>query len=110
MLQKHNETLVAQTAVSELRNRSVARGTEPNPGEAPLELSRAATHWNIYLPLGSSEGPHEVRIAGACGESLVATSVEAKLKDHITLLEVTVSLRSAPAGRYLLQVRKAGLE
>src|SRR5713226_4354826 len=33
LLQKHNEPLVAQTAVLDLRNRSSARGPELNPGE-----------------------------------------------------------------------------
>ena len=56
LLQKHNESLVAQTAVLDLRNRSIPRGTEPNPTEPPLEINRVATHWNIYLPLGSIEG------------------------------------------------------
>src|SRR5229473_6518464 len=50
LLQKHNEALVAQTAVLDLRNRSVARGTEPLPTEPPLVVSRAAAHWNIFLP------------------------------------------------------------
>ena len=31
---------VVQTAVLDLRNRSVPRGGEPNPGEQPLEVSR----------------------------------------------------------------------
>ena len=52
-----------QTAVLDLRNRSVPRGGEPNPGEQPLEVSRAGERLNIYLPLGSAEGPYEVRIA-----------------------------------------------
>ena len=49
MLQRHNEGLVAHTALLDLRNRSVPRGTEPNPPEEPLVVNRAATHWNIYL-------------------------------------------------------------
>lgn len=110
LLQKHNEALVAQTAVLDLRNHSVSRGTEPNPGERPLEVTRAATHWNIYLPLGSGEGPYDVRIVTPSGELLVATSGTAKLKDHITSLQVEVSLSSPPPGRSFLQVRKAGLE
>jgi hypothetical protein len=52
LLQKLNETLVAQTAVLDLRNRSLPRGTEPNPVEPPLIVNRAAAHWNIFLPFG----------------------------------------------------------
>ena len=35
LLQRHNESLVAQTAVLDLRNRSLPRGTEANPVESP---------------------------------------------------------------------------
>src|ERR1035437_7391439 len=45
LLQRHNEGLVAQTALLDLRNRSLPRGTEPNPPEPPLVLNRAARHW-----------------------------------------------------------------
>jgi hypothetical protein len=106
LLQKHNEGLVAQTAVLDLRNRSVPRGTEPNPAERPLEVSRSAAQWNIYLPLGSSEGPYDVRVVAPSGELLVAASSTAKLTDQITALQVTVDLTSAREGRYVLQVRK----
>jgi len=110
LLQKHNEALVAQTAVLDLRNRSVARGTEPNPEEQPLEVSRAATHWDIYLPLGSSEGQYEIRVATSSGELLVATSGTAKLKDDINSLQIVLSLASARPTRYVLKVRKIGSE
>ena len=114
LFHKQKDAQFAQTAVLDLRDRSVSRGTEPgsepNPGERPLEISRAVTHLNIYLPLGSSEGPYEVRILTPSGESLVATSGTAKLKDHITSLQIAVSFSSARPGRYILQVRKAGLE
>src|SRR5690242_16469875 len=60
---RHNESLVAQIAVLDLRNRSMPRGTEPNSAEPPLEVSRAAARWEIYLPLGSSEGSYVIRIA-----------------------------------------------
>lgn len=53
LLQRHHETLVAQTAVLDLRTRSVPRGTEQNPVEPPLMVNRAAAHWNIFLPFGS---------------------------------------------------------
>jgi len=103
---KQKESIVAQIAVLDLRNRSIPRGTEPNPAEPPLEVNRAATSWNIYLPLGSSEGPYEVRVVTTSGESLAGTTGTANLKDHITTLRVTVSLSSARAGRCILQVRK----
>jgi hypothetical protein len=110
LFQKHNEALVAQTAVLDLRNRSIPRGTEPNPAEPPLEVSRAATRWTIYLPLGSSEGPYDVRVVTQSGESQLATSGWAELNDQITLLRLAVPLSSKVPGNYILQIRKAGSE
>ena len=110
LLQKHNEALVAQTAVLDLRNHSVSRGTEPNPGEPRLELSRVVSHLNVYLPLGSPEGPYEVRIVGLSGEPFASTNGIAKVSNYIPMLPVTINLSSAPSGGYILQIRKVGLE
>lgn len=110
LLQRHNEALVAQTAVLDLRNRSVARGTEPNPDEQPLEVSRAATRWNILLALGSSEGSYEVRVSTRAGESVLTTSGVASLNNQVTSLQAAVSISEVRPGQYILQVRKAGSE
>ena len=101
---------VVQTAVLDLRNRSVPRGGEPNPGEQPLEISRAAVEWNIYLPLGSSEGSYEVRVVAPSGETITATSGNAKLTDRSTVLIVALNISSVSRGACVLQVRKTGLE
>jgi hypothetical protein len=110
LLHKRNESFVAQTAVLDLRDRSVARGGEPTPGEQPLELSRAVKHLNVYLPLGSAEGPYDLRIAPTGGTAVVATSGVASLKDGVTSIEATVDLSSASSGRYVLQIRKPNSE
>ena len=107
---RHSESLVAQTAVVDLRNRSLPRGTEPNLDEPPLEVNRAATSWNIYLPLGSSEGPYDVRVITQSGESVMTANPTAKLADQITSLKLTVSLSSTRPGRYTLQLRGRDLE
>ena len=106
LVHKRNETLLAKTAVLDLSDRSVSRGAEPSPGERPLEVSRSATHLNIYLPLGSAEGPYDVRIVTLSGESLAATSGAAKLNDRATSLQVTLRLASLRPGKYLLQIRR----
>jgi len=110
LLQRHNEGLGGQTAMLDLRYRSLARGTEPSPGEPPLEVSRAVTHLNIYLPLGSSEGAYDVRIVAPSGELLVASSGTAKLTDHIISLEVAIKLFSVLPGQCMLQIRKTASE
>ena len=114
LVQKYRQRDLVQTAVLDLRDRSVPRGTEagshPTQGERPLEIRRTVSHLNIYLPLGSSDGPYDVRVVSPNGESLATVSGTAGLKDHITLLPIEVSLSSLPPGRYALQVRKDGLE
>jgi hypothetical protein len=101
---------VVQTAVLDLRNRSVPRGGESNPGEQPLEVSRGVKHLNVYLPLGSAEGPYELRIAVTTGSAIFTTNGVASLNDGVTSIEAAVDLSSARSGRYVLQIRRPNSE
>jgi hypothetical protein len=107
---KQKGSPAVQTAVLDLRNRSVPRGGEPNPGEQPLEVSRAVKHLNVYLPLGSAEGPYELRIAITTGSAIFTTNGVASLKDGVTSIEAAVDLSSASSGRYVLQIRRPNSE
>jgi hypothetical protein len=107
---KQKGPTVVQTAVLDLRNRSVPRGGEANPSDQPLEVSRGAKHLSVYLPLGSAEGPYELRIAQTGGSAVFATSGVASLKDGVTSIQVVVDFSSASSGRYLFQVRKPNSE
>jgi hypothetical protein len=110
LLQRHNESLEAQTAVLDLRNRSLPRGAQPNPDEPPLVVSHGATHWNIYLPLGSSEGPYDVRVLKLSGESVFSTSSVAVFSAGIASIQAQVNLSSVSRSEYVLQIRRAGSE
>ena len=110
LLHKRNESFVAQAAALDLRDRSVARGGEPTPGEQPLELSRRVKHLTVYLPLGSAEGPYELRIATTTGSAIFTTNGVASLKDGVTSIEEALDLSSAPSGRYVLQIRRPNSE
>jgi hypothetical protein len=101
-----NEIRLAQNTVLDLRNRSVARGSEPVPTEPPLGIARSVSRLDIYLPLGSSDGPYEVRIVTGSGESILTVEGTAKLNNHITSLQVGVNLSSARTGTYIFQVRR----
>jgi hypothetical protein len=101
---------VVQSAVLDLRNRSVPRGGEANPGEQPLEVSREVKRLNVYLPLGSAEGPYELRIALTGGSAIFTANGVASLKDGVTSMEAAVDLSSAPSGRYVLQIRRPNSE
>jgi hypothetical protein len=107
---RHNETLLTQIAVVDLRNHSVSRGPEPNSGEQPLELRRGFSRLNIYLPLGSPEGAYEVRIVTTSWDSLLKTGGTAQLNDGITTLQVRGDALIARPGQYILQIRKAASE
>jgi hypothetical protein len=108
LLLRQKEPLGAQTAVLDLRNRSIARGTEPNPAERPLEIARSVSHMEIYLPLGSKDGDYEIRISGPEEKIVFATKGVAKMQQGITSLSVDVNLSSASPGLYILQLQKVG--
>jgi hypothetical protein len=107
---KQNGTPVVQTTVLDLRNRSVPRGGEPNRDDQPLEVSRAVRHLNVYLPLGSAEGPYEMRIATTTGSAVLNTTGAASLKDGVTSIQAVVNLSSASPGQYVFQVRRRDSE
>jgi hypothetical protein len=95
LVRTHNETVVAQTAVIDLRDSSVSRSPVPNAVEQPLEPHHGFSQLNIYLPLGSLEGVYEVRIVTTDGDTLLNTGGTARLKDGITLLQVRGTIRRA---------------
>ena len=107
---KQKGSPVVQTAVLDLRNRSVPRSGEPNLGEQPLEVSRGVKRLNIYLPLGSAEGPYELRVSITTGRAIFTTNGVASLKDGVTSIEAAVDLSSASRGRYVLQIRRPNSE
>jgi hypothetical protein len=106
LVRRHHETVVAQSAVIDLRDYSASRSPEPNPVEEPLELHRGFSQLNIYLPLGSPEGVYEVRIVTDSGESLLKKGGTAQVKDGVTALEVRGNVFVARPGQHSLQIRK----
>ena len=99
------------TAVLDLRERSVARGqSQDGTGQVPLQLPKAAKHLVLYLPIGSKEGPYDLGLLTETGDEILSATGIAELKDHITGLRVDVDLSSVRAGAYSLGVRQAGLE
>jgi hypothetical protein len=110
VVRRQNNLQIARTMVVDLRNRSMARGTEPTPNEPPLEIARNVSHLDIYLPLGSHEGPYDIRIATAKGERVFSGSGQAKIEAGITALRVDINLSSASPSVYILQLRRVGSE
>ncbi len=109
-IRSHDKVQVAESVVVDLRNRSLTRGTDSMPSEPPLEVSRNASRLDIYLPLGSGDGPYDLRVLTANGEALLTREAVAKIEQGITALRVDVSLSTASPGLYVLELRKAGSE
>jgi hypothetical protein len=102
---RHSNEQVAH-AVVDLRDRSMARGTKPPPTEPPLEIPLNVSHLEIYLPLGSSDGPYDVRVTSVQGEPLVSGSGEAKLERGLTVLRLDLGMQLSGRGHYILQIRR----
>lgn len=110
LIQKHNKIQTAQTTVLDLRNRSFSRGTEPLPAERPLEVGHNVSRLEIHLPLGSSEGPYDLRVSKLNGEPLFTGAGTAKIQQGTTSLPVEINLSTAKPGLYVLQLRRVGSE
>ena len=104
MLRQHDSGQVS--AVVDLRDRSMARGTEPPLTEPALQIPRNVAHLDIYLPLGSSDGPYDLRITSVRNELFFSGTGEATLNDGLTVLRVDLGRSLAKPGDYLLQIRK----
>jgi len=105
---KQKKPLVTETATLDLRNRSIPRGTEPNPEEPPLMVSRGAAHWNIFLPFGSDAGPYDIRLLAGSGELLVSTKADAKLTGGVAAIQISVNLSSRSPGPCVLRLTRNG--
>lgn len=108
IVRRQSNVQVARSVVVDLRDRSMARGTEPPPSEPPIEIGRNVSRLNIYLPLGTSDGPYEIRITTAKGDPLFTGSALATVEAGTTSLQVDASLSSASPGLYVLQIRRVG--
>ena len=99
------------TAVLDLRERSVARGQgQPEADQPPLEISRTTKHLVLDLPIGSKEGPYDVGLLTGAGDQILRATGMAELHDHITDLRVDIDLSGVQAGAYSIGLRQAGLE
>ena len=104
MLRRHDQQIAR--AVVDLRDRSMARGTEPPPTEPPLEIERHVSQLEIFLPLGSTEGPYDIRFTTVGSNPLVSVGGKAQLEQGITVLRVDLKTPLPGPGRYVLQIRR----
>ncbi len=107
VLRQHNSDQI--TAVVDLRDRSMTRGVEP-PREPPVQIPRNVARLEIYLPLGSSDGPYDVRITSIRNETVFSGTSDAKLDRGLTVLRIALPAPWTTRGSFVLQVRKQAAE
>jgi hypothetical protein len=99
------------TAVLDLRERSVARGeSQADVGQAPLEIPRRTKHLILDLPIGSKDGPYDVGLFTGTGDQVLRATGMTEVHDHITSLRVDVDLSSIRPSLYSLGVRQPSLD
>lgn len=108
VMRQHNAQIAR--AVVDLRDRSMARGTDVPPSEAPLEIPRKVSVLEIYLPLGSAEGAYELRITSVRGDLVVFLRGKAQLEQGVTVLRLPLSRPLPTSGSYALQIRRPASE
>jgi len=99
------------TAVLDLRERSVARGQGPSgPGQAPLEIPRSVKHLILDLPIGSQEGPYDIGLFTETGDQILRGTGTAQLHRGVTSLRVDLNVRGVSPGAYFLGVRQSDFQ
>jgi hypothetical protein len=111
LLLRSRPSVQTATVKIDLREHSVARGENPaETNQPPLELSRAAKHLVLDLPIGSKEGSYEVALLTGSGGQVRSTTGIAQLHNHTVILNADIDLGGVSPGSYFLGVKQPGLE
>lgn len=94
----------------DLTNYGTYRGAEEQPPKPPLNLPAALLHVNLILPRFSEAGPYTIIVvAGREGTNRIAYATgNATILDNQTELTVTLDLRRAKPGSYVLLTERSG--
>ena len=94
----------------DLTNYGTFRGAEQQPPKPPLNLPAALLHVNLILPRFSEAGPYTIIVvAGREGTNRIAYATgTATIVSNQTKLIVTLDLRRAKPGRYVLLTELSG--
>jgi hypothetical protein len=96
---------VYQPFVLDLRQWSPTRSDQPASPRLELRLPREPIQLSIYLPVGSEDGTYDVQLQPSQQPSLLETRGEARLRDHVEILEVRVDMLRLAPGSYILRLR-----
>ena len=101
----------ADTAILDLRERSVTRGIDPvEAALPPLEIVRTVKHLVLDLPIGSKEGSYEVALLNEAGDEVARATGTAQFQDHVVILRADVDCARVRRGYYFLALRQPGRE
>jgi hypothetical protein len=102
---------MSETVVLDLRERSLARGENPNGAkEGDLEIPRTARHLIVDLPIGSREGSYDLALLNGAGDEVSRATGTAKLEDHVVILRADIDIRNLSPGPYFIGLRQLGPE
>lgn len=88
----------------DLRDASEPRGADHELSKPEIRIPRRRLDLKIHLPLGSKEGPYLVSLQS--GQRVVwSHEADARLLDHVIMLEVRADFRSFSAGRYQIALQ-----
>ena len=95
----------------DLRERSVSRGQNPADAvQPPLEISHAAKHLTVEMPIGSKEGSYDVALFSDTGDEVLRAAGTSQLENQVVILRADVDLAGVRPGRYSLGLRQPDLE
>jgi hypothetical protein len=92
----------------DLRPYAVVRGESQSTERPALRLPRGRALLTLLLPTGSEPGTYDVEIRDSGAVSRASARGEADIRNHVTVLDATVTTGSLSPGAYQLAVRHAG--
>ncbi|HEV2381825.1 MAG TPA: hypothetical protein VG206_18810 [Terriglobia bacterium] len=107
-MKAHDTNVIYQANLLDLRNMAAVRGAGQSRNEPAAALPRAPLALAIYLPTGSEPGDYEVQVTQGPSQPLLKAQGNARLRDHIAVLEVKLELQQLQPGPYLFWIRQPG--
>lgn len=104
----HNRDLEITRARVDLRERSIARGGDGTSTSPPIPISRHASELEIALPLGSTDGPYEIRISTEDGKAVFTKVATAVTREGVTTVDIQINLSKISKDANLLAIRRSG--
>ena len=92
----------------DLRPYAIMRGESQTAERPPLRLPRGRLLLTLLLPTGSEPGPYDVEVRDSGAAPRASARGNADIRNHVTRLDVTLSIRGLSPGGYQLAVRHAG--